>query len=90
MKFLIRTVETYRVGNEAEAKQLIESAKTEKAYTLSKYSSEYKCSKSKGEIVDEWYRVILTKDFCSEKEPDVTASISYQVEDGAFPDMEEE
>ena len=38
MKFLIRTVETYRVGNEAEAKQLIESAKTERAYTLSKYS----------------------------------------------------
>ena len=90
MKFLIRTVETYRVGNEAEAKQLIEDAKKENAYTLSKYSSEYKCSKQKGEVVDEWYRVILTKDFCNEKEPDVTASVSYSVEDGAFPDTEEE
>lgn len=90
MKYLIRTVETYRVGNESEAKQLIESAKADHSYTLSKYSSEYKCTKSKGEIVDDWYRVILTKDFCSEKEPDVTATISYNVEDGAFPDFEVE
>lgn len=86
MKYLIKTVETYRVANEAEAKQLIESAKKEKAYTLSKYSSEYKCSKAKGEIVDEWYRVILTKDFCVEKEPDVTATVHYEVDAGAFPD----
>ena len=74
MKYLIKTVETYRVANETEAKQLIESAKKDRSYTLSKYSSEYKCSKSKGEIVDEWYRVVLTKDFCSEKEPDVAAT----------------
>lgn len=89
MKYLIKTVETYRVANESEAKQLIESAKLDRSYTLSKYSSEYKCSKSKGEICDEWYRVVLTKDFCSEKEPDVTAAVSYNVEDGAFPDIEE-
>ena len=87
MKYLIKTVETYRVANESEAKQLIESAKSDRSYTLSKYSSEYKCSKQKGEIVDEWYRVVLTKDFCSEKEPDVTATVSYNVEDGAFPDI---
>lgn len=86
MKYLIKTVETYRVASEAEAKQLIESAKNEGGYTLSKYSSEYKCSKAKGEIVDEWYRVILTKDFCSEKEPDVTATVRYDVDMGAFPD----
>lgn len=86
MKYLIKTVETYRVANEAEAKQLIESAKTDHSYTLSKYSSEYKCSKAKGEIVDEWYRVILTKDFCHEREPDTTATVTYTVEQGAFPE----
>ena len=86
MKFLIRTVETYRVATEGEAKQLIETAKTDHNFTLSKYSSEYKCSKQKGEIVDEWYRVILTKDFTSEKEPDCTTTVDYNVDKGAFPD----
>lgn len=90
MKYLIKTVETYRVANEAEAKQLIESAKSDRSYTLSKYSSEYKCSKAKGEVVDEWYRVILTKDFCNEREPDTTATVIYSVEQGAFPEPIEE
>ena len=90
MNYLVRTVETYRVGNESEAKKLIESAKAEKVYTLSKYSSEYKCSKSKGEIVDEWYRVTLTKDFNVEKEPDCSVDISYKVEEGFFPEPEED
>ena len=86
MKYLIRTVETYRVANEAEAKKTIEEAKQDKTYTLSKYSSEYKCSKSKGEIVDEWYKVTLTKDFNVEKEPDKYVDISYSAEAGFFPD----
>ena len=90
MKYLIKTVETYRVANEAEAKQLIETAKSDRSNTLSKYSLEYKCSKDKGEVVDEWYRVILTKDFCNEREPDTTATVSYQVEQGAFPEPVED
>lgn len=86
MKFLIRTVETYRVANEDEAKQVIEAAKADRHFTLSKYASEYKCKKSKGEVVEDWYRVTLTKDFTDEKEPDCTASVSYSVDMGAFPD----
>ena len=86
MKFLIRTVETYRVANEDEAKQIIEAAKVDRHFTLSKYASEYKCKKAKGEIVEDWYRVTLTKDFTDEKEPDCTASVSYSVDMGAFPD----
>ena len=86
MNYLVRTVETHRVANEREAKRLIESAKGDKNYTLSKYSSEYKCSKAKGEIVDEWYRVILTKDFNVEKEPDSHVEITYDVEEGYFPE----
>jgi len=85
MKYLVRSVETYRVESEAEAKRVIEEAKADKAYTLSKYSSEYKCSKSKGEVVDEWYRVILTKDFNIEKEPDTYVEVTYKTEAGFFP-----
>ena len=86
MIYLVRTVETYRVPNEEEAKRTIESAKADKSYTLSKYSSEYKCSKAKGEIVDEWYRVTLTKDFNIEKEPDSFVEVQYKVEEGYFPE----
>ena len=86
MNYLVRTVETHRVANETEAKKLIESAKTDKTYTLSKYSSEYKCSKAKGEIVEEWYRVTLTKDFNTEKEPDTYVNIEYNTQEGFFPE----
>lgn len=85
MKYLIRSVLTYRVANEEEAKQLIEEAKRDHNFTLSKYSSEYKCKKVKGEIEEDWYRVTLTEDFTSEKEPDCTASVSYNVDPGCFP-----
>ena len=85
-KYLVRTVETYRVDNESEAKKTIEEAKADSAYTLSKYSDEYKCTKSKGEIIDEWHRVTLTKDFNIEKEPDTLVEISYTVSEGYFPE----
>lgn len=85
-KYLVRTVETYRVDNEAEAKRAIEEAKSDKAYTLLKYSDEYKCAKSKGEIVDEWHRVTLTKEFNVEKDPDTTVEVSYSATDGYFPE----
>ena len=90
MKYLIRSVETYRVANENEAKKTIEEAKKDKNYTLSKYSSEYKCTKSKGEVVDEWYRVTLTKDFNTEKEPDLYVDVTYKTEPGFFPEVESE
>lgn len=89
-KYLIKVTEQYRADTEGEAKQLIEEAKTAKGFTLVKYTSESKCTKAKGEIVDEWQRVVLVKEFCTEKEPDVTASVSYNIQDGAFPIIESE
>lgn len=85
MNYLVKTVEQYRVGSESEAKKLIESAKADTSYTLSKYSSEYKCTKVKGEIADEWFRVTLTKEFNIEKEPTCSVDITYNVEEGYFP-----
>lgn len=90
MKYLLKTVETYRVASEDEAKKLIEEAKKDKNFTLVKYLSEIREQKSKGEVIDSWYRVTLTKSFTDEKEPDATVTVNYQSFAGAFPDPVEE
>lgn len=80
MRYLIQTVETYRADTEAEAKGVIEEAKAAGEYTLTKYTSEKKDVKAKGEIVDEYYKVSLTKVFTDIKTPEVTANVIYEVE----------
>ena len=54
MKYLLKTVETYRVATEDEAKKLIEDAKKDRNFTLVKYLSEIREQKSKGEVIDSW------------------------------------
>ena len=83
-KYLINTTEIYRVDSENEATALIEEAKRSNKYTLSKYSSVYKERKQKGEVVDAWHRVSLTKVFDDEKEPIASVSIEYDTEGSAF------
>lgn len=85
-KFLCQTQEIYRVGSEAEAASLIEEAKIDKRFTLLKSSTEYKTIKSKGEIIDEYWKVTLVKYFTDLKEPNCYAEVDYTVEAGAFPD----
>lgn len=77
-KYLIKTVETYRVANEEEAKALIEEAKQDSGYALIRYLTENREQKSKGQIVNEWKRVTLTKAFNSEKEPEMEIDINYE------------
>lgn len=77
MKYLIQTVETYRVDKEDEAKRMIEEAKFDNHFILKKYSSEYKEKKQKGEVIDTYYKVTLTKAFTDEKEPEFRTEISY-------------
>ena len=76
--YLIKVVEQYRCDTEAEAEALINAAKEDGQYTVVKSSSEIKTTKSKGEIIDEWRRVLITKDFTSEKEPTEQIVISYE------------
>lgn len=76
MKYLLNVVETYRVDTEHEANQLIEEAKADG--NLIKYSCNHKERKQKGEIVDEWENVVLSRRFCNEKEPDGDVRISYE------------
>lgn len=83
MKYLLETTESYRVENEAEAKELIETAKAGKNYILKKYTSQYKERKQKGEVVDAWYKVTLVKYFNDEKEPDSQIEVTYD-EGSAF------
>lgn len=68
-KYLVRTTEIYRVDTENEAKSFIEEQKRKGNYEVTKYSTERREKKTKGEVVDAWYRVTLVKDFNDEKEP---------------------
>ncbi len=69
-KYLIRTIETYRCDSEKEATELIDNCKKSNKYSVTKYNSEIRTLKAKGEVIDEWRRVTIVKEFTSEKEPD--------------------
>lgn len=79
-KYLVSTIETYRVDSEAEATRAIEEAKNENAYVLGKYTSEHKERKSKGEVIDEYWKLSLTKIFNDPKEPNSIINVEYEVE----------
>ena len=81
-KYLIKTTEEHRADTEVEVTELINAAKADNRYLLSKYSSVKKERKAKGEIVDEYYIVTLVKIFDDPKEPTGEASIEYKI--GAF------
>ena len=81
-KYLIKTTEEHRADNESEAAELINAAKADGRYTLSKYSSVKKERKQKGEIVDEYFIVTLVKVFEDAKDPRGEASVEYKM--GAF------
>lgn len=77
MNYLIETTEIYRVESEDDAKELVEEAK--RTSTVAKYSCIYKEKKAKGEVVDSWYRVSITKKWDDEKEPCSATKVSYGV-----------
>lgn len=77
-KYLISSVDTYRVDSEMEAKELIEKAKADPMFNIKKYTTEKRCTKSKGEIIDEWIRIQITREFTSEKEPDRQVEINFE------------
>lgn len=80
--YLIKTTEEHRADSEAEAAALINAAKADNRYLLSKYSSVKKERKQKGEIIDEYYMVTLVKVFDDPKEPCGEATVEYKI--GAF------
>ena len=79
MKYLIQVTETYRVDSEEQVVEMIEEAKKDNRFLLLKHTSQYKERKAKGDVIDAWYKVTLTKGFTEEKEPEATATITYEV-----------
>ena len=78
-RYLIQTTEIYRADSEIEAQEIIGAAKAAAEYTLTKYSSEKKEVKAKGEVVDEYYKISLTKAFTDIKEPDIQVDVIYEI-----------
>jgi len=78
MKNLIDVIETYRVDTEAEVQALLDSAKNDSTYSVSKYNCVAKEKKQKGEVIESWYKVTIGKHFTDEKEPDRNISINYE------------
>lgn len=85
-KFLVSTCEVYRVDNEKEVEKVIEDAKEEKGFSLAKYTSEYKERKLKGEVVDQYYKLTLVKNFNDIKEPTTIVDVNYNIEQTVFPE----
>jgi len=80
MKFLINTVDTYRVETVAEVERLHEELKNDSHFTLASFSYKTKVVKSRGEIIDEYQLVTAKKLFNEEKEPDTNIDITYEVD----------
>lgn len=68
-KYLINRIDTFRVDTEQEAKDFVEQLKKSGGDVL-KHSIEYKEQKSKGEVVQSWYRLVVKRQYNEEKEPD--------------------
>ncbi len=79
--YLIKVTEQYRCDTEEEAKNLINEAKKNSEYTVTKSSDEIKTLKQKGEVVEEWRRVVITKEFNDEKVPDSYVMPRYEEEE---------
>ena len=79
-KYLVSVTETYRIDSEKEAAAFIEQAKQDDAYILGKYSSEFKERKLKGEVIDCYYKVTLTKIFNEIKDPITYVKVYYDTE----------
>lgn len=66
MRQLMKTVDTYRVDDEAEAMNLIEEFRNDqltKGYTLTKSGYTLKTKKVKGEVVDSWANAVIERTF---------------------------
>lgn len=79
MKYLISTKEVYRVDTENLVENLVNEAKNDNRFVLTKYNVEKREQKMKGVVVDEWYRITLEKKFTDEKEPESEVRIDYEV-----------
>lgn len=79
MRYLLKVVDTYRVGTVEEVEQLHEELLDNPNFTLTAYSYKTKYIKAKGEIIEEYQVVTATKVFNEEKDADSSVNIIYEV-----------
>ena len=80
MKYLIKSVNTYRVATVDDALALRDELSNTKYGELVSFAYKTKYIKAKGEIVEEYQVVTATLAFNDEKEPDSSVDVSYGVE----------
>lgn len=78
MKYLISSVDTYRVATVEDVEQLHEELANDSHFTLTAFSYKTKYIKQKGEIVEEYQVVSATKIFTEEKDPSRTVAVVYE------------
>lgn len=76
-KYLISTCENYRTDTQDEADEMIELARQNPLYDISKFSVKKKEIKEKKEVIGEYFMVSMTKIFENEKEPVAQTEIIY-------------
>jgi hypothetical protein len=80
MKYLISTVDTYRVATVADVEALHDALLNDSHFTLAAFSYKTKYIKQKGEVIDEYQLVTAKKLFNEEKDPNTAIGISYTME----------
>ena len=80
MKYLINTVDTYRVATVADVEALHDELLNDSHFTLAAFSYKTKYTKQKGEVIDEYQLVTGKKLFNEEKDPSTDIEIAYKVE----------
>lgn len=79
-KYLTKVTETYRIDTEDEVDAFIKEQKAQNIGEVTKYNSTKKEVKSKGELLEEYFRVEVTKVFNFEREPDTNIEVDYITE----------
>lgn len=80
MKYLTKVTEVYRIDTEEEVDSFIKGQKSQNIGELVKYNSSKKEVKAKGELIDSYFRVEITRIMNDEKEPDAVIEVNYTVE----------
>lgn len=76
-KYLVSTIETYRVDTEAEVTRVIEEAKNDNSYELAQYISKRKDIKKTEET---YWELSLKKIFNNIKDPTSIVEVNYEVD----------
>ena len=76
-RYLVKTVDTYRVDSVGEVEQFHTELKGDPHFELESFAYQQKQVKQKGEIVDEYCLVTVKKKFNDPKEPISDVEIKY-------------